>query len=125
MATATLKNETNESRIGICDRLRAAGCWDQAAAWKDRRIKQLREQGLSRLDATEQAWQELGKCLPPDLLALWRRSRHYDREDREDRAAMLEAGGIFPEGSSLMAAVYRVLADCVQPANEGDEESDE
>ena len=56
----------NESRIELTERLRREHRWSAASRFKDEEIKRLRsEEGLSREDAKERAWQLMADEYPP------------------------------------------------------------
>lgn len=53
-----------ESKIELHDRLRASGEWSEAEAWKNGRIKEFRNQGMTKGDAADKAWDELREKYP-------------------------------------------------------------
>ena len=55
----------DESKIGITERLRAAGRWDEASKFKDEVVKRLRSEGKPAREARERAWVEMAKAYPP------------------------------------------------------------
>jgi hypothetical protein len=54
-----------ESKIELHDRLRRQGQWNEAAVWKDAKIKELRAQGMKRPEAKEEAWRLTAEKYPP------------------------------------------------------------
>jgi hypothetical protein len=54
-----------ESKIELHDRLRRQGQWNEAAVWKDAKIKELRAQGMKRTEAKEEAWHLMAEKYPP------------------------------------------------------------
>jgi hypothetical protein len=54
-----------ESRIMLVDRLRAAGQWAAASARKDAIYKELRDKGMPKKQAREEAWRRLAAEYPP------------------------------------------------------------
>ncbi len=55
----------NESKIGITERLRREGRWDEATQFKDEALKELRSNGMRRDEATQTAWEEMEQSYPP------------------------------------------------------------
>ncbi|MFZ1935394.1 MAG: hypothetical protein WCB27_21525 [Thermoguttaceae bacterium] len=54
-----------ESKIELNDRLRREGRWNEAAVWKDAKIKELRATGMKRAEAKEEAWRLMAERFPP------------------------------------------------------------
>jgi hypothetical protein len=54
-----------ESKIELNDRLRHEGRWNEAAVWKDAKIKELRATGMKRAEAKEEAWRLMAERFPP------------------------------------------------------------
>ena len=54
-----------ESKIELHDRLRREGRWNEAAVWKDAKIKELRATGMKRAEAKEKAWRLMAEKFPP------------------------------------------------------------
>ena len=54
-----------ESKIELHDRLRRQGKWNEAALWKDAKIKELRASGVKRAEAKEEAWRLMAERFPP------------------------------------------------------------
>jgi hypothetical protein len=54
-----------ENRSLLYDRLRAVGLWAEAAEWKNDRVRELRASGMTRGEATEEAWRLLELQYPP------------------------------------------------------------
>jgi hypothetical protein len=55
----------NESKIGITERLRREGRWDEATQYKDSVLVECREKGMKRSEASEAAWQAMVERYPP------------------------------------------------------------
>ena len=59
----------NESKIGLTERLRAEGRWDEASRFKDETLRTLRSQGMTKAEAGEVAWEALAEKYPPQAQA--------------------------------------------------------
>ena len=59
----------NESKIGITERLRREGRWDEASKFKDEALKELRSNGMKRDEASESAWDAMEQAYPPTPMA--------------------------------------------------------
>ena len=55
----------NESKIELTERLRREGRWAEASLFKDRKVKELRSQGVKRPQAADQAWEAMATEFPP------------------------------------------------------------
>ncbi len=55
----------SESKIELTERLRREGRWAEASKFKDETVKKLREGGMKRSEANEQAWEEMAQAFPP------------------------------------------------------------
>ena len=55
----------NESKIGITERLRAEGRWDEASKFKDETLRTLRGEGMKKAEAGEEAWRRMAEKYPP------------------------------------------------------------
>lgn len=55
----------NESKIGITERLRAEGRWDEASTFKDETLRTLRGEGMTKAEAREGAWRRMAEKYPP------------------------------------------------------------
>lgn len=49
----------NQSKISLTDKLRQLGVWEDASWWKDQRKRQLVDEGMTRREARERAWDEM------------------------------------------------------------------
>jgi hypothetical protein len=56
---------SESSKTETMERLRSDGRWSEASLWKDAKVKELRESGMKRTDATEEAWRLLEIEYPP------------------------------------------------------------
>ena len=54
-----------ESRIAATHRLQSEGRWDEASSFRDEVRRELRDKGLSRKAANEQAWPKMIEKFPP------------------------------------------------------------
>ena len=54
-----------EQKHVLTHRLLREGRWEEAAAWKNRRIKKHRDAGMLRPEASDAAWRELEQKFPP------------------------------------------------------------
>jgi hypothetical protein len=54
-----------ESRIGLTERLRREGRWEEAAKFKDVAIRDLRAKGIRKAEASEHAWEAMANAFPP------------------------------------------------------------
>ena len=54
----------DESRIATTDRLRKAGLWEAACAFREQCRLELRAEGKSRQDANDQAWAQMQERFP-------------------------------------------------------------
>ena len=54
-----------ESKSVAMDRLRKEGRWEEASLWRDQKRKELREEGQTRAEANEAAWQAMSEQFPP------------------------------------------------------------
>lgn len=54
-----------ESKIHLTERLRCEGRWAEASKFKDETIRRLRQGGMKRAEAGEQAWREMATAYPP------------------------------------------------------------
>lgn len=61
----TLPGFAEESKIDLTDRLRSEKRWASASLFKDRRIKQMVSEGVSRREARDRAWTEMAAKFPP------------------------------------------------------------
>jgi hypothetical protein len=71
-----------ESKIELNDRLRREGRWNEAAVWKDAKIKELRATSMKRADAKEEAWRLMAERFPPPPPAP--EPDEFDDEDFDD-----------------------------------------
>lgn len=55
----------NESRIELTERLRREGRWSEASQFKDQVLRGLREQGVKRNEAGDEAWRQMEEQYPP------------------------------------------------------------
>jgi hypothetical protein len=61
-----LENFTmSDGKAELYDRLRAAGQWPEASAWKLAKIKELHAEGMTRAEAKQAAWELLAEKYPP------------------------------------------------------------
>ncbi|MCP4478779.1 MAG: hypothetical protein GY818_11875 [Planctomycetaceae bacterium] len=68
--STTNQNDVNESvkmesKIQATDRLRREGLWDQASLFRDEQRDKLRQEGVNRKDANQQAWELMLEEYPP------------------------------------------------------------
>ena len=54
----------NESKIDVTDRLRREGRWAEASKFKDAVVKELRAQGMKKIEAVEEAWRRMAEQFP-------------------------------------------------------------
>jgi hypothetical protein len=54
-----------ESKIQLCERLRAENRWPEASLWKDAKVKELRAAGMPKAEAGEKAWEQMALEFPP------------------------------------------------------------
>ena len=52
-------------KLELMERLRAAGLWDQAEAYREEVRKRLKSEGKGRAEAVEQAWSEMAELFLP------------------------------------------------------------
>ena len=55
----------DESKIDLTDRLRRERRWEEASKYKDSTAKQLRDGGMKRSEAIEEAWLKMAEKYPP------------------------------------------------------------
>lgn len=55
----------NESKVELTDRLRREGRWSEASQFKDQVLRGLREAGVKRNDAGDEAWRQMAEQFPP------------------------------------------------------------
>ena len=54
-----------ESKIDLTDRLRREKRWEEAAQYKDSTAKELRDGGMKRGEANQEAWESMAEKYPP------------------------------------------------------------
>lgn len=112
----------SETKSELYDRLRAAGLWPEAAAWKDAKVKELRAQGMSRAAAKEEAWQRLEQQYPPAAEPAKEPAepKPEPEDEPEDRAEVSvsasrlpDAWGVLPDSAPFDAEVEWVHQNMV------------
>ncbi len=55
----------SESKVELVDRLRREGRWSEASQFKDQVLRGLREEGMKRNEAGDEAWRQMAEQFPP------------------------------------------------------------
>ena len=88
------RNQVNESKIALTERLRREGRWAEASKFKDEAVKKLRAGGMRRAEAREEAWEKMAEAFPPPPTP--RQPEHPDAagnaEERQATTGVLDHG---------------------------------
>ena len=85
-----------ESRIELTDRLRGEGRWSEASRFKDSVIRELRQQGMKKTEAADEAWVRMAAEYPAVAMEFPDNEgtpTFEQSDDVESMLARLDSGG--------------------------------
>lgn len=109
-----------ESKLDIAKRLQRRPNWKELEAEKDAKIKQYREEGFTRSEAADKAWQDMAEKYPPvELFPTIEDSGEHSSQT----AASSEAPQFGNDGEFIAGALW-VYSNLSRPVNQLDAPDD-
>jgi len=103
----------NESRIELTERLRREGRWSEASQFKDQVLRGLREEGMKRNEAGDEAWRQMAAAFPAlpeqDVVVA---------SGRVQGLGIPESWGAIPSNASLQSELSWVTANRLRVVEE-------